>query len=1227
MNSDFESRKKMVQSKIQTSFLAFRLLKILNIEFAHNKEVSELTWDKVEVRIPRTDKLLQMVRSGIPHSLRSQMWMRMSGALEKKQHSELCYKEILRMSSNDSLMTSKQIEKDLLHIMPTNACYSNAHSTGIPRLRRILRGVAWLYPDIGYCQGLGIIAASLLLFIEEENAFWIMVTIVEDLLPASYYSSTLLGIQADQKVLRNLISNYLPDTDEVLRNHDIELSLITMQWFLTLYANVVHTKILLRIWDLFFFEGSLVLFQITLAMLKIQEPHLKTLENSAQIFNALSDIPGDIEDVDKLLEVSTQLTSSLSEVMIETYRRRHLAYLMADQGALVGNPEAAPNLPKQHLVRISRTAMNSFVNYCDDEQDEDDQLLVEYSFMFQKFMHWLKEQTDQKQRCYDIEKIVGPLFCHLYLDIQHNNKYHEESSNLFFKTHIDKIDRSKCDSNIQDIITGIEASLDNMGVLNGTDNLVIEDLRNVFRSTKIVVYLKSESLKLLKQFISWKSRTKSHMVMLQAVQSWFDLKEVPPSEGSYNFTEDISKKPDQASSCSWKTKRSTCSSANYSDETQSEDQEDDDQLLIECQYSFMYQKLLHVIKEQTDHQKYSYYDLENLAGPLFCSLYMKIRDASKSKSEAPGNLFFKTHIKTVLDLKPESLKLLTEFMASHRHTMSGVKFAQRFQTWFDQGKCKFEKANNFHESLLETPKSVGMDQNAFVDDNTMSIDEPVQLYCEKLSPENNDSKMFKGTVKQNSRVVKMETDDFMAQKQKLSQQKSKIRSVIKKIRKLPAGVGPVYSLAISRNSKYLASGSHDGTARLWSLRSGKLMRIFAGHSEAVMCADFHPNSLYLATGSADRNIRVWCLNNAKTVRLLHAAKKEIYSVVFSPNGQYLASSDDRRVEIWNLANSKIFHEYKNRESVFHLAWSKSGKQLCGGTASGVVKIWEVRDKDKEHDHANYVNVSQNKRRRAKALLDFERHDDDELGFRKNDIITVISQKDEHCWVGELNGLRGWFPAKFVQLLDERSKQYSSAGDDSISETITDLVRGVLCPVIKQVFEHGMKRPNFLSSPCHPWLFIEEAATKEVEKDFNSVYSRLVLCKTYRLDEDGKVLTPEELLYRCVQSVNLSHDNAHAQMDVKLRSLICIGLNEQVLHLWLEVLCSSSEIVQKWYHPWSFIYSPGWVQIKCELRILSQLSFNLNPDWELPVKREANNQPLKEGVRDMLVKHHLFSWDI
>jgi len=63
-----------------------------------------------------------------------------------------------------------------------------------------------------------------------------------------------------------------------------------------------------------------------------------------------------------------------------------------------------------------------------------------------------------------------------------------------------------------------------------------------------------------------------------------------------------------------------------------------------------------------------------------------------------------------------------------------------------------------------------------------------------------------------------------------------------------------------------------------------------------------------------------------------------------------------------------------------------------------------------------------------------------------------------------------------------------------------------------------------------------------------------------------------------------------------------------------------------YQPWSFVCSPGWVQVKCELRVLSQFPFNLNPDWELPPKKE-NTQTLKAGVRDMLVKHHLFSWDL
>lgn len=63
----------------------------------------------------------------------------------------------------------------------------------IIRLRRVLRGIGWLYPDLGYCQGVGVIAAVFLLLLEEEDAFWLLSAIVEDLLPASYYTPSLIG--------------------------------------------------------------------------------------------------------------------------------------------------------------------------------------------------------------------------------------------------------------------------------------------------------------------------------------------------------------------------------------------------------------------------------------------------------------------------------------------------------------------------------------------------------------------------------------------------------------------------------------------------------------------------------------------------------------------------------------------------------------------------------------------------------------------------------------------------------------------------------------------------------------------------------------------------------------------------------------------------------------------------------------------------------------------------
>lgn len=285
---------------------------------------------------------------------------------------------------------------------------------------------------------------------------------------------------------------------------------------------------------------------------------------------------------------------------------------------------------------------------------------------------------------------------------------------------------------------------------------------------------------------------------------------------------------------------------------------------------------------------------------------------------------------------------------------------------------------------------------------------------------------------------------------------------------------------------------------------------------------------------------------------------------------------------------------------------------------------------KECDDSSGKN-SRNKKpatRLARALVDFQRSECDEfeLGFKKNDIITVLSEKDEDCWIGELDGKQGWFPAKFVQLL-EQNCEYSPAGDDQVASFINDLVRGRLCTALKAILVHGLKQSLLFTH--HPWNIITSITKASIDSDSNSVYSKFVLTKSFRLDEFSRVLTPSEFLYRAIIQIDTSHKDE--PFDIRLRSLICTALNQKMLHLYWSVICKSQpQLLTSYYHDWSFLTSPVWRLVRAELRLLDQFTFHLDPEGEIKGKAVAvaAGSPIsKDGVQDMLVKHHLFSWDI
>ena len=47
------------------------------------------------------------------------------------------------------------------------------------------------------------------------------------------------------------------------------------------------------------------------------------------------------------------------------------------------------------------------------------------------------------------------------------------------------------------------------------------------------------------------------------------------------------------------------------------------------------------------------------------------------------------------------------------------------------------------------------------------------------------------------------------------------------------------------------------------------------------------------------------------------------------------------------------------------------------------------------------------------------------------------------------------------------------------------------------YPKGLKSSSLLSGSPHPWQFIVDAANEVVETDYKSVFSRLVLCKTFK----------------------------------------------------------------------------------------------------------------------------------
>jgi len=220
------------------------------------------------IRQPTFHKL---IRVGLPNRLRGEMWELTSGSIYLRLENPGLFAETLAKHSGQESLAIDEIEKDLNRSLPEYPGFQS--EDGIGRLRRVLTAYSWVDPEVGYCQAMNIVVAALLIYMSEAQAFFLLSALCDRLVPG-YYSSTMYGTLLDQKVFEGLVEKTMPILWEHLVKSDIQLSVVSLPWFLSLYINSMPLVFAFRVLDVFFVEGPKVLFQVGLAILRINGEEL-----------------------------------------------------------------------------------------------------------------------------------------------------------------------------------------------------------------------------------------------------------------------------------------------------------------------------------------------------------------------------------------------------------------------------------------------------------------------------------------------------------------------------------------------------------------------------------------------------------------------------------------------------------------------------------------------------------------------------------------------------------------------------------------------------------------------------------------------------------------------------------------------------------------------------------------------------------------------------------------
>ena len=174
-------------------------------------------------------------------------------------------------------IASQIIAVDLLRTFPSHPFFNRASAPLIEPLQRVLLAFTLHHPHVGYCQGLNFVAGLMLLHGDEADAFALLCTLCERVLPG-YHTPDMGGLHTAQAALLAVLGRTTPRTVERLRGEGVPIKEQTTGWLLCAFIDAFSLEATLRVWDLLFADGQVALIRAAASAFALHEERLLAAE-------------------------------------------------------------------------------------------------------------------------------------------------------------------------------------------------------------------------------------------------------------------------------------------------------------------------------------------------------------------------------------------------------------------------------------------------------------------------------------------------------------------------------------------------------------------------------------------------------------------------------------------------------------------------------------------------------------------------------------------------------------------------------------------------------------------------------------------------------------------------------------------------------------------------------------------------------------------------------------